>query len=195
MKASLPALLTLFILTGSVSANGPALASETSEEFGHRATPVYRIAFEARPKSRQPSAQMLREISSWLIVEFGLSVDALPDIEFASKARLGGLRFRGVPSDHMDEGHDVLAVYDDEARTIYLPRGWTGHTAAETSILVHELVHHAQNLSGDKAKCPQAREKLAYDAQERWLAKFGNSLEKEFAIDPFTLLVRTNCGL
>ena len=35
----------------------------------------------------------------------------------------------------------------------------------------------------------QEREKLAYVAQSRWLMEFGTSLEEEFGIDPFTLLV------
>ena|SRR3954453_18885765 len=35
----------------------------------------------------------------------------------------------------------------------------------------------------------QEREKLAYVAQSRWLIEFGTSLEEEFGINPFTLLV------
>jgi hypothetical protein len=57
------------------------------------------------------------------------------------------------------------------------------------------MVHHAQNLGKEKAECPKAREKLASEAQERWLRRFGSSLERAFGIDGFTLLVRTNCGL
>lgn len=33
----------------------------------------------------------------------------------------------------------------------------------------------------------------AFAAQERWLGMFGSDLVKEFELDPFTLLVRTNC--
>jgi hypothetical protein len=194
MKPSIPALVTLFILAGSVSAEGPALASETPKEIKRQTAPIYKITLEARPKSRQPSPQSLREIASWLSAEFGLSIDPLPEVEFVSKTLLGGLRFRGVSSDHLNEGRDVLAVYDDEDRMIYLPRGWTGRNVAETSILVHELVHHAQNLVGEKSECLQSREKMAYEAQQRWLAQSGSSLEEEFGIDGFTLLVRTNCG-
>ena len=94
----------------------------------------------------------------------------------------------------MNGGRDIVAVYDDDARTIYLPRDWTGRTVPEVFILVHEMVHHAQNLAGMKAECPHARERMAYEAQLRWLSRFGVDLAEAFGIDGFTLLVFTSCG-
>jgi len=44
-----------------------------------------------------------------------------------------------------------------------------------------------------KYECPQEREKLAYIAQDRWLALFGHSLESDFHMDAFSLLVKTQC--
>src|SRR5258707_15291269 len=44
---------------------------------------------------------------------------------------------------------------------------------------VHGMVHHLQNLANLKFECPMAREKLAYLAQDKWLGRFGTSLEKE----------------
>src|SRR6185503_9446763 len=73
-------------------------------------------------------------------------------------------------------------------RSIF-PTGWSGTTAAELSMLVHEMVHHMQNGAGLKYECPEAREELAFTAQERWLSLFGTDLDAEFGIDPFTLLV------
>ena len=86
-----------------------------------------------------------------------------------------------------------MAVYSDATQTIYLPEGWTGRSPAELSVLVHELVHHVQNVAGLKYACPQEREKLAYEAQERWLGLFGHSLERDFELDGFSLLVKTRC--
>jgi hypothetical protein len=60
-------------------------------------------------------------------------------------------------------------------------------------VLLHELVHHLQDASNQRYECPAAREQLAYAAQEKWLALFGQSLESEFDIDPFTLKVSTTC--
>src|SRR5262245_48393551 len=74
-----------------------------------------------------------------------------------------------------------------------LPERWTGTTAAELSVLVHEMVHHVQNVGGLKYQCPQEREKLAYMAQDRWLGLFGHNLEADFELDAFSLLVKTRC--
>ena len=78
-------------------------------------------------------------------------------------------------------------------RTIYLAEGWTGLSHADLSVLVHEMVHHMQNLAGLKYHCPQEREKLAYAAQARWLALVGHSLEQDFELDGFSLLFKTRC--
>jgi len=86
-----------------------------------------------------------------------------------------------------------VAVYSYATQTIYLPEGWTGTSPAELSVLVHELVHHVQNVAGLKYACAQEREKLAYEAQERWLGLFGHSLERDFELDGFSLLVKTRC--
>ena len=87
----------------------------------------------------------------------------------------------------------LVAAYHDRSRTILLPHGWSGATAAELSILVHELVHHLQNVAEMKYACAAAREELAYTAQEKWLSLFGQSLLVAFEIDRLTLKVRTAC--
>jgi len=56
------------------------------------------------------------------------------------------------------------------------------------------MVHHLQNLAGMKFACSGEREKLAYQAQQEWLALFGRNLFEDFDTDAFTLLVRTACG-
>jgi len=35
--------------------------------------------------------------------------------------------------------------------------------------------------------------RLAYEAQAKWLAQAGLSLEREFEVDRFTILVRASC--
>jgi predicted metalloprotease len=89
--------------------------------------------------------------------------------------------------------HEVVAIYNDITKTIFLPDAWTGTTAAEVSVLVHEMVHHLQNLAGLKYDCPAAREKPAYLAQDKWLQLYGLDLETEFQIDKFTLVVSSAC--
>lgn len=150
---------------------------------------------------------LLAVIVTWLSINFGLpATDELPRVEFASPAQMAAVRDsrmtvpppgrtaaesgRPVPP---ETGGDVLAIYDDATRTIYLPRNWTGATPADSALLVHEMVHHLQNVAGTKFACAGEREKDAYRAQRAWLALFGRTPEQEFGLDPMTILLRTNC--
>jgi hypothetical protein len=148
---------------------------------------------------------LLTAIVTWLSLNYGLPASfEHPRVEIVPPMQIAALRYGGVPKDRALQvagtrnpearaGQDVVAVYDDARHTIYLPEGWSGRNAAETSVLVHEMVHHLQNLAGLKHECPQAREKLAYEAQDQWLKRFGQDLETAFEIDKMTLLVRTRC--
>lgn len=150
---------------------------------------------------------LLTTIILWLSANFGLATtDELPRVEIVSPAKMAEVRYNrlalirsarpaveaGRTAPH-DLGHDVHAIYDDLGRTIYLHEQWTGASPAQTSLLVHEMVHHLQNVAGEKFMCAQEREKDAYRAQRAWLAQFGRTLEDEFGLDPMTVLVRTNC--
>jgi hypothetical protein len=150
---------------------------------------------------------LLTVLVTWLSVNFGLpAIEEHPRIELVPPARMAEVRYSRLAAAHADRvpaeagksappepGHDVFAIYDDASRTIYLPQHWTGKTPAEVSLLVHELVHHLQNVSGAKFDCAGEREKVAYRAQLRWLELFEKTLAEEFDLDPMTLLVRTNC--
>lgn len=147
--------------------------------------------------------ELLTVLVTWLSINFGLAATAeLPAVTLASAAQMVELRHErsGEALPHQAAGaaaseHEMgfHAVYDDKTRTIYLHEGWSGATPVETSILVHELVHHLQNLEERKYDCPEAREKPAYRAQAQWLELFGTTLDEKFGLDPMTLLVRTNC--
>lgn len=149
---------------------------------------------------------LLTAIVIWLSANFDLpAIHDHPRVELVPAVRMAALRYRGLATDRqppratantdapLASGEDVLAVYDDTKRILYLPEGWTGTTPAELSVLVHEMVHHLQNVAGLKFDCPQAREKPAYSAQDKWLGLFGKNFSKEFEIDAMTILVRTNC--
>ncbi|MFL6833649.1 MAG: DUF6647 family protein [Xanthobacteraceae bacterium] len=148
---------------------------------------------------------LLTAMEAWLAFQFDLpSVERQPHIKLAPPGRIAALRYQGLLSglgresapngaSELTSERDIVAVYSDEAQTIFLPEGWTGTTPAELSILVHELVHHVQNVAGLKYACPQEREKVAYAAQERWLGLFGHTLERDFELDGFSLLVKTRC--
>ena len=156
-----------------------------------------------------PTQVLLTEIVAWLSSNFHLqAVYDLPRIEFVPQMKMAALRYRRLlsartdgamaPSERMiqpERMRQILAFYNEQNRTIYLPDEWTGRTPKELSVLVHEMVHHLQHETGTKYECAAERERLAYEAQDKWLARFGRSLESEFEINGLTLLVRTSCVL
>jgi predicted metalloprotease len=153
-----------------------------------------------------PTQTMLTDIVTWLSANTDLPATYdHPRVEFVTPAKMHAVRFGGRsgsgPASTAEVGHmapwnldhEVEALYDDTSHTIYLHHGWTGTTPAEMSVLVHEMVHHLQNVAGLNYECAQAREKLAYVAQDKWLAQFGRNLGKEARLDAMTMLVRTKC--
>jgi hypothetical protein len=154
-----------------------------------------------------PAPSMMTEIATWLAANFDLPLtDDLPRLEFASPSKLIAIRLGGFVLNQSESpsapnpaqpplsiAGELAAIYHTAKRTIYLPEGWSGKSHAETSVLVHEMVHHLQNVGGIKYPCPDAREKPAYLAQDQWLSRFGLDLEAAFGIDLFTVLVRSAC--
>jgi hypothetical protein len=144
----------------------------------------------AATTSREAPA-LLDTIVLWLAANFDLPASAQgPALVGVAEAELVAMRYG--PEANVPPGL-VVAVYDHEARIIYISDGWTGRTPAELSVLVHEMVHHLQAAAGMRFACPAAREALAYDAQDAWLGLFGETLESAFGIDPASRLVGTVC--
>jgi hypothetical protein len=148
--------------------------------------------------------QLLARLDDWLAANFELAREsALPKIAFASPAQIAALRYKGLAAASADVTgfiprtaleRTTVALYLDAEKTIYLPDDWTGGSPAELSVLVHETVHHLQNLSGTHYECLRAREQLAYAAQDKFLQMFGRDLAGEFDVNPFTVLVRSTCA-
>lgn len=145
---------------------------------------------------------LMRALSQWLSSNFDLpSTPELPRISLVAPTRISAIRYgrllssaaRDNASTGDEAGDRTVAIYVDSEQTIYLPDNFTGSTPAELSILVHEFVHHMQNLARLRYDCPQAREKPAYLAQEKWLDQFGQDLWSQFQVDPLTLLVNSGC--
>jgi hypothetical protein len=150
-------------------------------------------------------ARLADTVVIWLSADFPLPANYQPPrIEIVSPMQLAAVRLGGlsaslqarVVSDEqwLEKMRDTVALYEDSSRTIYLREGWTGATPGEMSVLVHEMVHHLQNLAGETFVCPQAREQAAYAAQKKWLATTGLDFFREFETDPMTLMLRTVCS-
>ena len=161
------------------------------------------LSVQLRRDKTRTEENLFDEIVNWLSSNFDLpAIKDRPNIEFASNTKLATMRaadrahWQGFTK---DEGGDqlaqrrVVALYDNKSKTIFLPNNWIGTSPTDQSVLVHEMVHHLQNLAKLKFECPMAREKVAYMAQDKWLGRFGTSLEKEFDVDMFTVLISSAC--
>jgi hypothetical protein len=149
---------------------------------------------------------LLVVISTWLSINFGLpAADGLPQVELVSGQKMAEVRSERLASNPARDidlgtgwqtsstGGDVFAIYDDATQTIFLHENWSAATPAKSSLLVHEMVHHLQNLAGMTFACAGERESMAYEAQRAWLGLFGRSLEEEFGLDAMTIKLRTSC--
>lgn len=150
----------------------------------------------ASADSRAVPDPLMLAIAAWVSEATDLPLPRiLPKLRFAAPEEMGHLMRAAVLSPTGDGIAEIVAFYDTLARTIYLPSGWSGSTPGELSVLVHEMVHHAQAEAGRRFACPAESERQAYDAQARWLALFGSDLESEFGINRMFLLVATTCGM
>lgn len=172
----------------------------------------------ARPES-SPDKGSVRErlvaIADWVSRTQNLpQADDVPKVEFVATETLAVMRYRAllrspprtVSGERRSQAiggehatplprfiREVVALYDDEQRTIYLADGWTGGSLADESVLVHEMTHHLQNSARLKFACAGAREKPAYLAQQKWLEAHASDLEQEFQIDMFTVVAMSAC--
>jgi hypothetical protein len=140
-----------------------------------------------------PVEALAAAIGAWLTATFDLPSARSPAIRFSTAEAMTTL-YRGVAAASAGGSRSTVALYDRRERTIHLPEGWTGASAAEVSMLVHEMVHHLQHEAGYGPGCPAQGEALAYEAQASWLAHFGRDLAGEFAIDPLFLKLLAVCG-
>ncbi len=141
-----------------------------------------------------PIGALAGAIGAWLTAVFDLPVAPPPVIRFSAPEEMAAL-YRDAGAAAAGGGRSVIALYDRRERTIHLPKGWTGESAAELSMLVHEMAHYLQHEAGYRPGCPAQSEALAYEAQARWLAHFGRDLTGELAIDPLFLKLLAVCGL
>ena len=140
---------------------------------------VFPASRDIDPKDTSPGKSRQSAIMHWVVNYLDISEHFdLPCIEYGSPALIAVVRSRNSHSKRLEMG-----AYDDAVNTIYLPEGWTGKTPAETSILVHQMVYHVQNLAGLTYECSWERERLAYSAQEKWLRLHESNLWESFGID------------
>lgn len=90
-------------------------------------------------------------------------------------------------------GFPVHGLYDRESKTIYVSGDVDLSTIQGASVLLHELVHHYQNVSGAMGayNCSQESEKLAYETQRDYLE--ANKAELMPELNGFNIAMRSLC--
>ncbi|MDI3564802.1 DUF6647 family protein [Bradyrhizobium sp. Arg816] len=188
-----------FLLVAAIASLTLATSTKADCEYAsERSASAKSRSVSLHSDAAQLAEAQFDDIVTWLSSNFDLpAIKQRPVVEFASKMELARLRARDRTFSQgfmeSDGQRGVVALYDNETRTILLPDDWGGTSPTDQSVLVHEMVHHLQNVGRLKFDCPQAREKLAYLAQDKWLERFGLSLESEFDVDMFTVLVSSAC--
>lgn len=96
-----------------------------------------------------------------------------------------GIFIQFVPAVFVSREMMVAKIGDPQrlsamARALYVPNQvvideefWDAEDTRTVSFLLHELVHHAQYVSGKRYQCNNAKEWEAYRLQNEWLAEQG----------------------
>jgi hypothetical protein len=119
---------------------------------------------------------LIATLSAWIAAQTGLTLPPPPRVFHLQPDALHELA-----TDPNAQTERVRALYGRGERIVYLRTNWNGAVLSDRSELVHELVHHFQNVHAVPYACNAARETLAYDLQIRWLREQG-------VVDPHDLL-------
>jgi Domain of unknown function (DUF6647) len=79
--------------------------------------------------------------------------------------------------------------YDPQSSTIYLVEPWSQDNPHDVSVLLHELVHHRQQMARNW-ECPNAQELPAYRLQDKWLAERGLKAR----VNWLAVLIESSCS-
>lgn len=129
-------------------------------------------------------------LTGWIALQTGLSAVEPPHIEFVTQDTMSERAFGpGVAGSPL-----LRALYSQPANTVYLRKAWDADKLRDRSELLHELVHHFQNIHSLKYGCGAEREKLAYELQIKWLKEQGIADPYEFLeINAFFVVMASVC--
>lgn len=125
---------------------------------------------------------LLAILIQWLAVNTDIQIDEYPSVKIVSEEYL-----------HKEFGSPVYAFYNYSTKTVYISNKVDLSSHKGKSILVHELVHHYQNISGLRQTylCIAESERLAYTTQKKYLLYYKAPLMKE--LGEFNIIMRSIC--
>ena len=126
---------------------------------------------------------LLVSLLLWLEIHTPVNIKTVPEIHVQSQEKLEKLH--GVP---------VHALYNWETRVVYIASDVDLRTVFGESVLLHELVHHWQEESGERQKysCLREGEYQAYTIQRRYLEYKGFPLPD--IMGEFNILMQASCS-
>lgn len=125
---------------------------------------------------------LLAALIEWLALNASMEINTAPEVVIMSSRELDEMY--GAP---------VYALYAHHEGKIYLSSRVDLNTMQGKSVLLHELVHHYQNVSGamDGYNCAEESEKLAYETQRDYLKAMKAKLLPE--LNAFNIIMRSLC--
>jgi hypothetical protein len=112
------------------------------------------------------SPQITVPLMSWVAANMGINVGYMPNVVASRELMMSKI---GNP---MRQSALARALYVPDLVVID-DAFWNAADLRVQSFLVHELVHHAQYVSGRLYVCQRAKEWEAYHLQNLWLAQHG----------------------
>jgi len=167
------------------------LAVPAAESSDKSADPSLRITVD----DNQPTVdrKAITDLIDWIAFKTGWPTTNVPKIAFATPAQLNELQFGKSAG---TTGINCKALYKKASQTICLSNAWDSSDVRDRSYLLHELVHHLQNLNQTEVVCDGEREMQAYRLQFDWLSEQGIRDPQAFLdISDMVLFMMTRCPL
>lgn len=108
-------------------------------------------------------------LTAWIAAQTGLAAVSPPRVTFVEPDRLA----QAASAFGVGGSRQIRAIYRQPDRVIVLRSNWNADSLSDRSELLHELVHHFQNVHDIKYGCAAEREELAYELQMAWLREQG----------------------
>ena len=129
-----------------------------------------RFAYSQEPTKYEQYQQIGTQALEWIaenVEGYTYHIKKLPDVEFMTPQELWA---QVMPNTPYDSSQDFYAVYSNLGYIIINGEIDLTTTFGQ-SVVVHELVHYYQHYNNRQFECRGAKEKEAYEAQEKWLTE------------------------
>lgn len=181
---------TVRIITGAIALAGSAMtapqANAQMQVTGTQDTGT-QVTGTLSDWEKPAVETMISRFTTWIAdnSDYEISEDPIRQVVFVKSGALVGSGERQVTVGNRTRGY-----FDEATGTIYIVRPWFPADPYDQSVLLHEMVHHAQ-VGARHWYCPQAQEWDAYKLQEAWLGQRGLKSNFHWA----AILLESSCAV